>query len=324
MRRMPRLLLVKTSSLGDVIHNLPVASDIAYHLPGTVIDWVCEAPYAELVALHPAVRKALPVNLRHLKKQLMSPAAWREFLACRRAIAADDYDLILDTQGLVKSAWISSFASGPRAGYAADSAREPMASRFYQRKYSVARDKHAVVRNRELAAQALDYECFGSADYGLRIASREMFSLLPSRYAVFLHATSRADKQWPAANWSVLGARLNAAGLRVVLPWGSENERATSEAILQTLQNGFVPPRMGLADAAALLASAALVVGVDTGLAHLAVATGTPTIGIYTATHSELTGLHGGSTAVNLGGIGVIPTVDDVHDQAQRLLGSRV
>jgi heptosyltransferase I len=321
MRRMPRILLVKTSSLGDVIHNLPVASDIARHLPGATVDWVCEAPYAELVALHPAVRRALPVHLRHLKKHLLSPAAWREFSANRRAIAAEKYDLVLDTQGLVKSAWIATFAQGPRAGYTRDSAREPMASRFYQRTYSVSRELHAVVRNRELAAQALGYAASGPADYGLKTPSNNALGLAPGSYAVFLHATSRADKQWPIDRWRALGAILATQGLSVVLPWGSQAEHAASAAIALPIRSAIVPPRMGLSEAASVLAGASLVVGVDTGLAHLAVATGTPTIGIYTATHAALTGLHGGPNAINLGGAGQPPPLEEVVSHAFRLLG---
>lgn len=320
---MPRILLVKTSSLGDVIHNLPVASDIARHAPNAEIDWVCEAPYAELVALHANVRKALPINLRHLKKNLFSAAAWREFSACKSAIQADRYDLILDTQGLVKSAWITGFARGPRAGYAADSAREPFASRFYDRTFSIAREQHAVVRNRALAAAAFGYSPDDKLEYGLRIPSGEAFGLAKLSYAVFLHATSRRDKQWPQERWRDLGRRLNQRGLKVVLPWGSEAERADSEAISNGVDSALVPPRMGLSSAAQLLAGAALVVGVDTGLAHLAVAVGTPTIGIYTSTRSELTGLHGSANAINLGGIDKSPSVDEVMQTAISMLDRR-
>lgn len=317
---MPRILLVKTSSLGDVIHNLPVATDIARHLPHAEIDWVCETPYAELVALHPHVRKALPINLRHLKKHPFNADAWREFLARRRAVRAETYDLILDTQGLAKSAWIASFANGPRAGYDAASAREPLASRFYDRKFGIARDQHAVVRNRALAAAALGYAVDGAADYALRVPDGEPFGLPRRSYAVFLHATSRADKQWPQERWQALGRVLNAGGLTVVLPWGNEAEHAAGGAIAEGIDNAVVPPRMELTAAAQLLAGAALVVGVDTGLAHLAVATGTPTIGLYVATQSALTGLHGGPHAVNLGGKGQPPSVEAVEQAAQALM----
>lgn len=318
---MPRILLVKTSSLGDVIHNLPVVSDIRTNLPDAAIDWVCEAPYADLVALHPGVRRALPVNLRHLGKNYFSSGAWREFFANKRDIGREYYDLIIDTQGLVKSAWIATFASGIRAGYEWSSAREPLASWLYQRTFSVAKCQHAVIRNRQLAAQALGYQIADAADYGLRLSAARFHWLGDLRYAVFLHATSRADKMWPEDHWIALGRRLAAQDFQIVLPWGTEAEKRTSEGLAAMMPNAIVAPRLALSEAAQLLGQAALVLGVDTGLAHLAVALGTPTIGIYTATRTELTGLYGGSHAVNLGGADKGPDVDTVWKTAQRMPG---
>ena len=318
---MPHILLVKTSSLGDVIHNLPVVSDIRANLSDARIDWVCEAPYADLVALHPGVRHALPVNLRHLRKNFFSPGAWRRFFASKRDIGREHYDLIIDTQGLVKSAWIATFASGVRAGYDWSSAREPLASRLYQRTFSVSKGQHAVIRNRQLAAQALGYQTAGAADYGLRLSAARFHWLGNLRYAVFLHATSRADKMWPEDHWIALGRRLAAQDFQIVLPWGTEAEKRTSEGLAAMMSNAIVAPRLTLSEAAQLLGQAALVFGVDTGLAHLAVAIGTPTIGLYTATRTELTGLFGGSHAVNLGGADKGPDVDTVWKAAQQMPG---
>jgi heptosyltransferase-1 len=318
---MPRILLVKTSSLGDVIHNLPVVSDILANLPDAAIEWVCEAPYADLVALHPGVRRALPVNLRHLRENYFSPGAWREFFANKRDIGREHYDLIIDTQGLVKSAWIATFASGIRAGYEWSSAREPLASWLYQRTFSVAKGQHAVIRNRQLAAQALGYQIADAADYGLRVSAARFHWLGDLRYAVFLHSTSRADKMWPEHHWIAFGMRLAAQDFQIVLPWGTEAEKRTSEGLAAMMPNAIVAPRLALSEAAQLLGQAALVLGVDTGLAHLAVAVGTPTIGIYTATRTELTGLYGGSHAVNVGGADKGPDVDTVWKTAQRMPG---
>ncbi len=318
---MPHILLVKTSSLGDVIHNLPVVSDIRANLPEARIDWACEAPYADLLTLHPGVWRALPVNLRHLRKNFFSSGAWREFFANMRDIGREHYDLIIDTQGLVKSAWIATFASGVRAGYDWSSAREPMASWLYQRTFSVAKDQHAVMRNRQLAAQALDYQMTDATDYGLHLSAARFHWLGDSRYVVFLHATSRADKMWPEDRWIALGKRLAAQDFQIVLPWGTEAEKRTSESIASMMPNAIVAPRLALSEAAQLLGQAALVFGVDTGLAHLAVAVGTPTIGIYTATRTELTGLYGGTNAVNLGRTDEGPDVDTVWKSAQRMPG---
>jgi heptosyltransferase I len=318
---MLHILLVKTSSLGDVIHNLPVVSDIRANLPDAIIDWVCEAPYADLLALHPGVRRALPVNLRNLRKNYFSSGAWREFIANKRAIGREHYDLIIDTQGLMKSAWIATFASGIRAGYGWSSAREPLASWLYQRTFSVAKSQHAVMRNRQLAAQTLGYQIADAADYGLRPSAVRFQWLGDLRYAVFLHATSRADKMWPEDRWIALGRRLAAQNFQIVLLWGTEAEKRTSEGLAAMMPNAIVAPRLALSEAAQLLGQAALVLGVDTGLAHLAVAVGAPTIGIYTATRTELTGLYGSIHAVNLGGADKGPDVDTVWNTAQCMPG---
>ena len=309
----PRILLVKTSSLGDVIHNLPVATDIARALPAARIDWVCEPPYTALVRLHPGVERAFAMPLRQLKKRWYSPAAWSEFRSARALLGEQTYDLILDTQGLAKSAWIAGFAQGPRAGYDAASAREAIAARKYQRHHAVSRELHAVTRNRMLAAAALGYSLQGPADYGLSARAFTAPTNIRKPYIVFLHATSRADKTWPVAHWIALGRELEQRGLQIVLPWGSSAERAVSEAIAAGLATpAHIPPAMTLPEVAALLAHAQAVVGVDTGLAHLAVALDRPTIGLYCATQPGLTGLHGGERALNLGGVGITPAVDEV------------
>jgi len=317
MASAPRILLVKTSSLGDVIHNLPVATDIRHALPDASIDWVCEPPYAPLVALHPAVNRVFPLPLRALKKRWYSPMVWREFRARRKALSAETFDLIIDTQGLVKSAWIASFATGARAGYDEASAREPLAARNYQHHHAVSRELHAVVRNRALAGAALGYVPDGLADYGLASRRFQASPDLARPYAVFLHATSRADKMWPTANWVALGQVLQAQGMGIVLPWGSPDERAESERIAGALARdgsarAWVPPSLPLPSVADVLAFSHLVVGVDTGLAHLAVALNRPTVGLYCATDPGLTGLFGDERAVNLGGINSAPEVDEV------------
>lgn len=316
-----RVLLVKLSSLGDVIHNLPVASDLARARPAVEIDWAIESPYAEIAAMHPAVRNILPIPLRGLKKRWWSATAWRDFLACRSRLAEKRYDQILDTQGLLKSAWVAGWAEGPIAGYSRSSAREPLAARFYDQTIEVPRDLHAVARNRMLAGKAFGYTLTDSVEYGLSKPVRSPPWIPAAPYAVFLHATSRASKSWPDSAWSALGTNLQRRGFSAVLPWGNGLERETSRRIAQEVPQAIVPPGMTLTDAAAMLANAAVVVGVDTGLAHLSVALGRPTIGIYVSTRPELTGLYGNGVAVNLGGgsedAPAIPQVDAVWDALQ-------
>jgi len=306
----PHILLVKTSSLGDVLHNLPVASDIVRQFPDARIDWLVEESFAALPRLHPAVRNVIPVAVRRWRGALLSAAAWREFAAFRSTLAAQHYDIAIDTQGLLKSALLMRGAQGLRCGFDRGSAREPLAASLYQRTFKVAAGQHAVERNRQLAAQALGYALEGQADYGIRppaIASPGWLAQAP--YAVLLHATSRADKLWGEPNWIALGRYLHERNIRCMLPWGSEAERARSLRLAEAIPDAVTPPRLNLNEAAALLGGARAAVGVDTGLAHLAAALGVPTVGIYTATDPALTGLYAGRCAVNLGGIDRAPDV---------------
>ena len=307
----PRLLLVKLSSLGDVIHNLPVATDIQRAFPRAVIDWATEGPYAPLVALHPSIRYALPVRLRHLKSRWYAPSAWSRFFDDKSRLVAGRYDLVLDTQGLVKSALVASWPQGPVAGYDRNSIREPLACHWYDQQFAVPRDLHAVERNRALAAAALGYTHLAECDYGLPRIWPRAEHLPATPYAVCLHATSRADKCWPASSWIALGRQLNAMGLHVILPSGSPSEFAQSQYIAKQLEAATPLAARSMADTAAILAHAHAVIGVDTGLAHLAVALMRPTIGLYLSTQPALTGLYSGhvgnddsgrSSAINLGG----------------------
>ena len=296
-----RVLLVKLSSLGDVLHNLPVVSDLARAYPDVEIDWVTEAPYVGLVGLHPNVRRVIPTHLRELKKHWWSPTAWAAFLADKAQLSGKSYDTILDTQGLVKSLLIARWADGSIAGFARATAREPLAARFYDQQIAVPRELHAVERNRRLAAGVFGYTLTDPVDYGLQLSALTN-TAPPSPYVVFLHATSRTDKMWPSPNWVALGRRLHERGIRVVLPWGNSIERLASERLASAIPAAILPPAMTLVEAAALLSRASAVIGVDTGLAHLSVALARPTVGLYLTTSPTLTGLYGNALAINLGG----------------------
>jgi heptosyltransferase-1 len=303
---MKRILFVKTSSLGDVVHHCPAVSDAAAALPGALIDWVVEEPFAGVAAMHPAVRRVIRVSVRRWRNALWHPAVWSEMGDFRRTLAAERYDAVIDTQSLLKSALVCRFASGTRHGMDRASAREPMAARFYDVRHLVPRGLHAVERNRRLAAAALRYELKAGCDYGLRINGAP-----PSRdaHSVLLTMTSREDKLWPESRWIELGRAL---GAPVVLPWGSEAERARAERIARGIGAATVPGRMSLAELGELFASARSVVGLDTGLTHLAAALGSRTVGIYCGSDPALTGIYGAARAANVGAPGRMPEVADV------------
>lgn len=321
---MPRLLIVKTSSLGDVIHNLPVIADLHAHIPALVIDWVVEESFADIPALHPGVAEVIPVAVRRWRKNLFCRETWREIAAFRQRLAQHRYDWVLDTQGLLKSAVIAAGAPGARHGQDRHSAREPLAALFYAHRHAVARGQHAVSRNRQLAAQAVGYTLDNAApDYGLPRATVR-YPGLPQRYAVGLHGTSRDSKLWPVTEWIALGQALAAQGLPLVLPWGSETERLRAERIAEAVPDAVVLPRLRLADLAAVLSGAESALGVDTGLIHLAVALDVPTVAIYTDTDPALTGVQGGCRARsrNLGGVGEIPSPAQVLEALAQVLAN--
>ncbi|HNV88693.1 MAG TPA: lipopolysaccharide heptosyltransferase I [Methylotenera sp.] len=327
---MLRILLIKTSSLGDVIHNLPVATDIRAHFPNAQIDWVVEESFADIPRMHPAVNQVMTVAMRRWRKQLFSAKTWSEIAAFKKSIQQNYYDAIIDTQGLLKSALITCTANGIKHGYDKNSIREPLASRFYDRTYTISYQQHAVVRNRTLAALSLGYAPSTEApDYGIsakHTINNTSVSLmdidLQADYIVGLHGTSRESKLWPTVYWVDLGRQMAQQNLNLVLPWANEAEFNRAGEIAQQLQNVTVLPKLSIAELAGVIADAQAAVGVDTGLSHLAAALDKPTIAIYTDTNPALTGVMAGihAQAINLGNIGEIPSVSNVLDSLNKLL----
>jgi heptosyltransferase-1 len=317
------VLLVKTSSLGDVVHNFPVVSDIITHFPDARIDWLVDEQFAALPVLHPSVRTTIPVALRRWRKNLGKTVTWREIASFHRTFSHEPYDIAIDTQGLLKSALVMRDFRGTRWGFDSRCAREPIASLFYQQTAFVSRGQHAVERNRQLAARALNYKVTGDANFGVRASGSCHFDWMRSEeFVVVLHATSREDKCWLEESWVNVGRQLRELGIYCVLPWGSEKERLRSMRLSARIPGSVVPPRLSLSEIAMLLDNARGVVGVDTGLAHLAAALNVPTVGVYTATDPMLTGLYPNKLARNLGGIGQVPEVTEVIDALRYLMGA--
>ncbi|MFZ9562130.1 MAG: lipopolysaccharide heptosyltransferase I [Burkholderiales bacterium] len=317
---MPRVLLVKTSSLGDAVHNLPVVSDLVGALPGVTIDWVVEEGFAVIPRLHPGVSRVLPVAVRRWRKSPWSTVVRSEVSRFLGELHSKTYDAVIDTQGLLKSALIARAAYGVRHGLDWSSSREPLGW-LYDHTHHVPWGQHAVERNRQLAAQAMGYRLPAAALYGIAAANRH-FSWLAagSRHAVLLHATSAERKLWPEARWVELGQTLASRDLICVLPWGSAAEQARSQRLAQQIPQAIVPYRLDLDSLSSLLGQASVVVGTDTGLAHLAGALGAPTVGLYCATDPAATGLHACARAVNLGGIGRAPEVAAVLTAIEGLM----
>lgn len=297
--------------MGDVVHTMPAITDIAAHIPGVVIDWVVEKPFDSLPAMHPGVRRVIPITWRKWRKSLWKGETRAAISEARSALKAERYDLVLDLQGLVKSALWAMQAIGPRAGYDLASAREPLAAMFYQRQANVSEALHAVERSRRLAAAHLGYDIGNTPPRFALTASAGSWRPASNRYAVLITGASRAEKLWPEPSWLVIAATLSEAGYGLVWLWGSPDEEARCKR-LASAAGGEVPPFLTVADAAALLAKAFVCVGLDTGFSHIAAAFGVPTVGIYCDHDPGLVGIMGEGYVASVGGRGQVPGVGDV------------
>jgi heptosyltransferase-1 len=312
---MSDILFIKTSSLGDVIHHMPALTEARRKRPDARFAWLVEEAFAPLVRLHPAVGEVIPVAWRRWRKSLYAPATLAEIAGSLRAIRSAAYDEIVDSQGLLRSALIARVAHGRRHGYDRSSIREPLASVFYDIRHSVSRELHAVERNRILSGLALGYTPQGAPNFGL---DRARLAGSGPRYAVLLHATARTTKEWSREHWIALGKALD-PDVELVLPWGTASERTRSEAIAAALPRARVPERAPLDAVARLIAGAQFVVGVDTGLMHLAAALGVPLVAIFAGSKPDLTGPVGSGPLAVLGAQGQAPSVAEVIDAVRRI-----
>ncbi|WP_454725884.1 MULTISPECIES: lipopolysaccharide heptosyltransferase I [Cupriavidus] len=306
------VLIVRTSSMGDLVHTLPAITELKLHRPEMRISWMTEEGFADIPTLHAGVSDVIPIAWRRWRKQLTSRKTWSELCQLRERLRSTAWTVVLDCQGLFKSAAFASLAGAPIVGYDYKSVREVAARLLYKETHSVSWELSAVQRNRQLFAQAFGYRAIGAPDFGLAKGEPPAW-LAGKRYALLLHATSKVSKEWPEAMWITLGTRLHAEqSLSVVLPWGSSMERARSERLASLIPGAVVAPRLRVADAAHLIGSSSAVIGVDTGLTHIANALNVPLVAIYTDTNPVKTGVVETLCAVNLGDIGKCPTVEEV------------
>lgn len=318
---MSDILFIKTSSLGDVIHHMPALTEARARRPADRLAWVVEEAFAPLLRLHPAVDEVIPVGARRWRgANLLAPSTWFEIVDFRRRLRSREYGEVIDTQGLFfKSALIARAARGRRHGYDEQSIKERTATRLYDVRHRVDRNLHAVARNRALTGLALGYAPQGEPDYGLD-AARIAPAAPAARYCVLLHATTWPGKEWPVTHWRSLAAEL-ARDFDVVLPWGTDREAARARHIASGIARARVPHRRPLDEVARLIAGASFVVGVDTGLMHLAAALGVPLVAIFTDSEPGLTGPVGPGAIRIVGGNGTPPGLQDVATAAQDVIG---
>jgi heptosyltransferase-1 len=305
-----RLLIVKTSSMGDVVHATPVVADVLAHYSGAQIDWLVEPAFAAIPQMHPGVQRVLTVPWRKWRGRLLKGDTWQAMGALRQQLHEGRYDLVLDLQGLVKSALWARQAGAPVAGYDRHSMREPAASWLYARRAAVSPQLHAVQRCRLLAAAHLGYpEPQGAPQFGLRAPAPVWKQR--GAYGVIIPNASRPEKLWPERHWVAVGRRMHELGWTPVVLWGRESEQTLAERIAASCE-GDVPPFLKVGEMAAVLAGAEHVVGLDTGFTHMAAALGRPTVGIYCDHEPGLAGITGPGQVASIGGKGQVPSRADV------------
>jgi heptosyltransferase-1 len=327
------ILIVRVSSLGDVVHNMPMVADIRRHYPGANIDWVVEEAYEGLVRLNPYVRNVIPIALRRWRRNLADAAVRAGIASFYRQLRRETYDLVFDTQGLFKTSIVMRMArltpGGKRVGLAnatEGSGYEPISRIFHTVGVPVGLHTHAVTRARTVAASVLDYSLDFPADFALQIPPMVADSLpvwLPKQdYAVFFHATARAAKQWLPAHWIEIAKVLERRGLTILLPWGNEKEKNAAIALAAAMSNARVLPALSLEDAVTLVQHATLVIGLDTGLTHIAAAYCRPTIELYCDSPRWKTQGDWSPSIANLGDAGMPPTVDQVVQAVDTVLSN--
>jgi heptosyltransferase-1 len=310
-----KVLIIKTSSLGDIIHTLPAISDATQQINNIQFDWLIEENFTAIPHWHPSVQHVIPVAIRRWRKQLIQTlrsGQWQQF---KQRLQQQQYDLIIDAQGLLKSAWLTHLAKGHRYGLDKHSAREPLASYFYQHPQAVNKQQHAVERVRQLFAQSLNYSYQNlPLNYGIseHLSALTDLNTLTQRATenpnnptiLFLHGTTWASKHWPEHYWIKLAQTLIAEQYKILLPWGNaaEYQRAlriqqhavqSNSTTINDHQSIIILTKMNLDQLAQQILTVDAVIAVDTGLAHLAAALNRPTIALYGPTSSGLTGTYG-------------------------------
>ncbi|MCB6182592.1 lipopolysaccharide heptosyltransferase I [Leeia sp. TBRC 13508] len=317
---MPKFLIVRMSSMGDLIHTLPVITDIREHFPDAQIDWVAEEAYVELPRLHPGVNHVISIALRRWRKQLWKKSIRQEMRAFLQRLEQDRYDAIIDPQGLLKSVWVCKRARGPSCAFDKTNIRDKFALPFYDKTFAIPKTDHVITKNRKLAGLALGYTPSEAIHYGIRNVSHALDWLPKTAFACLLVNTARAAKEWETRRWVELGNKLHQEGIHSVLTWGSATEKARAEEIAKQIPNCTIAPKLSLMDATSMLSNSMITIGVDTGFTHIANAVETPTIAIFCDSDPNHAGVIGDQYVANLGGIQVQPSVDEVWQHVANAL----
>jgi len=340
MSASPKILLVKLSSLGDVLHNIPIVRDLRTRLPDAQIDWIVEEAYIHLLTPllsrdgFRGIDRIIPFGLRRWKKNLFNLATWKDFFAFKKMLQSTAYDILIETQGLLKSAIVCSLAKKSSGVVIAGLANatefsgyEPLARFFYSQSIQVPTQCHAVDRSRLVMCSALNWPLL-ERSYSPQFYPQKFVASIPKSsieglnvpYVLCFHSTAREAKRWSNSRWISLGQELSTRGYQVVFPWGNAAEKAISQLLALQIPNAFVPPAFSIEEAFSVIAGANLTVGVDTGLTHLAAVLGKPTVEIYCDSPLWKTEGYWSDRIANVGDIQNSPSVQEVLDVSLKLL----
>jgi len=310
---------------------MPMICDIRCYYPDANIDWVVEESYVDLVGTNPIVRRVVPIALRRWRKNLFSISTVIEIISFYRRIRQDKYDFIFDVQGLLKTglvmriARLSKFGKRVGLGNATEgSGYESISRLFHTNSIKVGLHTHAVLRGRQVAAKALAYTINKVPDFNMQISQTRNiklpFVLHKHTYVVLVHGSSKATKKWPVSCWAEIGNFLIERGLYVLLPWGNEEEKHNASNLAGLINKAHVLPKLSLIEVMSVIKYASLVIGLDTGLTHIAAAFNCPTIELYCASPRWKTEGNWSEKIINLGDLGYFPTTLEVKKAIATLL----
>ena len=312
------ILIVKLSSLGDVVQTMPVVADILAVHPDAQIDWVVEEAFAPLVARVQGVRRVIPIALRRWKKTWFFRVTRAERKAFKAALRQATYDAVIDCQGLIKSAMVARMANLTPQGLRGSFANKSEACSYeWPVRFLLSHNQampariHAVARTRLLAGQLLGYVIQGLP----KTVFKNIPRCDPTSHTVMLtHGTTRLDNEWPKWKWENLSAWLVEHGAhRVLLPHSNSRELAVCDGVKRHIPNNAeILPRMGLPELLDVMATCRGVIGVDSGLSHLAVALDLPHVQIFSQDRAWRAGPVDRLHQVAVGGT-YTPSVEDVR-----------
>ena len=307
-----RFLVVKVSSMGDIVHALPVAHDLKRAHPDCRLDWVVEEAFVDLVRANPLVDEVIPFGMRRWMKQPLKRASWRELAAFRRNLRGRRYDAVFELQGLFKTAWICRHAGGPSYGFDRAAAKEALSAQLLTQPLRIDTERHIIEQLRSVPAQALGYAVRDKPVYHWNFDAVRSDWRMPANAVLLFHMTAADYKLWPLDDWTRLAHGISEFGLTPVLPWGNDAERARAREIAARAPGATVTPLLSLPQWGKLLPQAQAVVGLDTGLSHLAAAQGVPTVFLFGATPRWRVAPYWGEQHVTLGEPGRWPSADQV------------